>query len=108
MLKNKCKKWLGAENNALTDLLYYILEVLSLFEYNTSLLAIYIYSIKNCGNYVQVKVKISEFLPLLLLSLVQRKYLGVNIETHLALYYVRIFLIIAIFYLKNWTLADSA
>ena len=35
MLENKCKKCLGAENNALKEMLYYILEVLSLFGYNT-------------------------------------------------------------------------
>ena len=29
-----------------------------------------VFRVKNCGNYVQVKVKISEFSPLLLLSLV--------------------------------------
>ena len=53
-----------------TDLLKYTLEVLNLFGYNTSLLAICIGTIKNCGNYVQVKVKIPEFSPLLLLSLI--------------------------------------
>ena len=58
---------------ALTDLLKYTLEVLNLFGYNTSLLAIYIGTIKNCGNYVQVKVEISEFSPLLLLSLVGKQ-----------------------------------
>ena len=40
-VKNKWKKGLGAENIALTDM-YYILEVLGLFGYNTSLLAIHI------------------------------------------------------------------
>ena len=49
MLKNKCKKQLGAENNALTDLLYYILEVLSLFGYNTSLLAITYVALRTVG-----------------------------------------------------------
>ena len=67
IFQNKCKKGLRAENIALTDLLKYTLEVLNLFAYNTSLLAIYKGTIKNCGNYVQVKVKISEFSPLLLL-----------------------------------------
>ena len=70
IFQNKCKKWLRAENIASTDLLKYTLEVLNLFGYNTSLLAICIGTIRNCGNYVQVKVKISEFSPLLLLSLV--------------------------------------
>ena len=54
---------------ALIDLL--ILEVLNLFGYNTSLLAIYIGTIENCRNYVQVKLKISEFSILLLLYLAQ-------------------------------------
>ena len=44
----------------------YTLEVLNLFRYNTSHC-----TIENCGNYVQVKVKISEFLPLLLLFLIK-------------------------------------
>ena len=68
IFQNKCKKGLRAENIALTDLLKYTLEVLNLLGYNTSFLAIYKDTIKNCGNYVQVKVKISEFSPLLLLS----------------------------------------
>ena len=55
---------------ALTDLLKYTLEILNVFGYNTCLLAIYIGTIKNCGNYVQVKVKILDFSPLLLLSLI--------------------------------------
>ena len=38
-----------------------VLEVLNLFGYNASLLSIYIGTIENYGNYVQVKVKISEF-----------------------------------------------
>ena len=59
---------LRVENVASTDLLKYTLEVLNLFGYNTSLLSIYIGTIENCGNYVQVKEKISEFSPLLLLS----------------------------------------
>ena len=54
---------------ASSDFLKYLLEVLNLFGYNTNLLSIYIGTIKKCGNYVQVKVKISEFSPLLLLSL---------------------------------------
>ena len=69
IFQNKFKKWWRAGNIALTDLLKYTLEVLNLFGYNTNLLAIYIGTIKNCGNYVQFKVKISDFSPLLLLSL---------------------------------------
>jgi hypothetical protein len=42
MLEHECKTLLGAENIALTDLLSYTLEVLSLLGYNTSFLAIYI------------------------------------------------------------------
>jgi hypothetical protein len=72
-LQNKCKKGLRAENIALSDLLKCTLEVLNLFGYNTSLLAIYKCTIKNYGNYVQVKVKMSEFSPLLLLSLMMGK-----------------------------------
>ena len=41
MLEHRCKKWLGAENIALTDLLSYTLEVLSLLGYKASFLAIY-------------------------------------------------------------------
>ena len=41
MLKNKCKKWLGAENNALTDLWLYILELLNIFGDNTILMVIW-------------------------------------------------------------------
>ena len=69
IFQNKCKKLLRAENIALTDLLKYILDVLNIFGYNTSLLAIYIATIKNYGNYVQVNVKKSEFSRLRLLSL---------------------------------------
>ena len=51
MLEHKYKKWLGAENIALTDLLCYTLEVLSLLGYNTSFLTIYKCTIKNCGKW---------------------------------------------------------
>ena len=71
IFQNKCKKWLRAGNIALKDLLKYTLEVLNLFGYNTRVLAIYIGTIRNCGNYVQVEVKTSEFSSLLLLSLVE-------------------------------------
>ena len=50
MLEHKCKKLLGAENIALSDLLSYTLEVLSLLGYNTSFLAIHKGAIKNFGN----------------------------------------------------------
>ena len=42
----------------------------------------YIGTIKNCGNYVQVKVKISEFSPLLLLSLVLAKVFRSYFHVH--------------------------
>ena len=41
MLENKCWKWLGAGNEALKEMLYYMLDVLSLLGYNTSILVIY-------------------------------------------------------------------
>ena len=50
--------------------------------YNTSILAKYKGAIQNCGNYVQVKMKISEFSSLLLLSLVCNKQSKREIKFH--------------------------
>ena len=50
MLENKCKKCLEAENIPLTNLLFYTLEILTL----TMLVS----TIKKCGMYLQIKVKI--------------------------------------------------
>ena len=39
MLEHKCKKCLGAENIPLTDLLFYILEILDPYRYKSSHMA---------------------------------------------------------------------
>ena len=54
IFQNKCKKLLRARNIALTDLLKYTLEVLIRYQSIGNIHG----TIKNCGNYVQVKVKI--------------------------------------------------
>ena len=69
MLEHKCKKCLEAENIPLTDLLFYILEILDPYRYKSSHMAMYVGTTKVCGMYLQIKVKILKLARLLLLSL---------------------------------------
>ena len=71
MFQKKCKKCFEAENIPLTDLLFYILKFLDPYRYKSSHLAMYKGTIKKCGMYLQIKVKISKLARLLLLSLVR-------------------------------------
>ena len=56
--KKKCKKCLEAENFPLTDLLFYILKILDPYRYKSSHLTMQVSTIKKCGMYFQIKVKI--------------------------------------------------
>ena len=58
MLQKKDKKCLEAENIPLTDLIFYILEVLDPYRYKSSHLTMSKGTIKKCGRYLQIKVKI--------------------------------------------------
>jgi hypothetical protein len=58
MIQKKDKKCLEAENIPLTYLLFYIWEVLDPYKYKSSHLAMEMGTIKKCGRYLQIKVKI--------------------------------------------------
>ena len=57
MLQKKCKKCLEAENIPLTDL-FYILKILDPYRYKSSHFTMQVSTIKKCGMYLQIKVKI--------------------------------------------------
>ena len=54
----KCKKCLEAENIPLTYLLFYILKILDPYRFKSSHLTMQVSTIKKCGMYLQIKVKI--------------------------------------------------
>ena len=65
MLQKKCNKCLEAENIPLTDLLFYILKFLDPYRYKSSHLTMQGSTIKKCGMYLQIKVKILIFSQLI-------------------------------------------
>ena len=58
MLQKKCKKCLEAENISLKDLSFHILKILDSYRYKSSHLTMEVSTIKKCGMYLQIKVKI--------------------------------------------------
>ena len=58
MLQKKCKKCMEAKNISLTDVLLYILKILDPYRYKSSHLTMQVSTIKKCGMYLQIKVKI--------------------------------------------------
>ena len=58
MLQKKCKKCIEAKNISLTDLFLYILKILDPYRYKSSHLTMQVNTIRKCGMYLQIKVKI--------------------------------------------------